>query len=377
MTTRRPGDSTRCPSSVRCAARYRRSRCTDLDALITRRRASWDRLRSLVTTARRTPSRLTPDELDELVDGYLEASADLAAVDEEDSDPALHSELTRLVADAAGVVYGTEARSRSAVLDFLRVQWPAAVWRLRVQLGVATLALVLPALLVGAFVVSDDRALPTLGSEQDLAQFVEQDFTDYYTDNPNGVFAALVGTNNIQVGLLAFGAGILGGLPTLYVLAFNGLNIGVAGGIITAYGRPAVFWTSILPHGLLELAAIVTSGAAGMRLGWSLLAPGDRWRSEALAEEGQRAAVVVLGLLLAFTGAALVEGFVTPRSWPAWLEIGIGALALAAFAVPVLVRGRAAAAELARRRGVRGGARVIGERSGSAAVWAVTPDRGP
>ena len=330
-----------------------------------------------MVTGRRRPSRLAPDELDELVERYLQASADLAAVTEDGSDPALHSELTQLVADAAGVVYGTEARSRSAVLDFLQVQWPAAVWRLRVQLGIATVALVLPALLLGGFVVRDARALPTLGSEQDLAQFVEQDFTDYYTDNPNPVFAALVGTNNIQVGLLAFGAGVLGGLPTLYVLAFNGLNVGVAGGIIHAYGRPAVFWTSILPHGLLELAAIITSGAAGMRLGWSLLAPGDRWRSQALAEEGQRAAVVVLGLLLAFTGAALLEGFVTPRTWPAWIEIGIGALALAAFAVPVLVRGRAAAAQVEARRGVRGGARVIGERTGSAAVWDVTRDRAP
>lgn len=273
------------------------------------------------------------------------------------------------MADAAGVVYGTEARSRSAVLDFLRVQWPAALWEMRLQVAIAAVALVLPALLIGGFVVRDARALPALGSEQELQQFVEQDFTDYYTDNPNPVFAALVGTNNIQVGLLAFGAGVLGGLPTLYVLAFNGLNVGVAGGIITAYGRPDIFWTSILPHGLLELSAIIASGAAGMRLGWALLAPGDRWRSEALAEEGQRAAVVMLGLLLAFTGAALVEGFVTPRDWPAWVEIGIGAVALAAFAVPVAVRGRAASAELAARRQQRGGARVIGERSSSAAVW--------
>lgn len=266
-------------------------------------------------------------------------------------------------------MYGTSSRSGSAVLDWLRVQWPAAVWSMRAQIGVAVVALVLPALLLGAFVVRDARALPTLGSEEELQQFVEEDFLDYYTDDPNPVFAAAVGTNNIQVGLLAFGAGVLGGLPTLYVLAFNGLNVGVAGGIITAYGRPDIFWTSILPHGLLELSAIVVSGAAGMRLGWSLLVPGDRRRSEALAEEGQRAAVVMLGLLLAFGGAALVEGFVTPRTWPAWLEIGIGALALLAFALPVVVRGPAAARELAVRRPVAGGAMVIGDRSSSAAVW--------
>lgn len=313
------------------------------------------------------------------MDEYLATSADLATVDHDGTEPALQGELTRLVADAAGVVYGTSSRSGSAVLDFLRVQWPAAVYELRLQIAVAALALIVPALLLGAFVVRDARALPTLGNEEELQQFVEEDFVDYYTDDPNPVFAAAVGTNNIQVGLLAFGAGVLGGLPTLYVLAFNGLNVGVAGGIITAYGRPDIFWTSILPHGLLELSAIIVSGAAGMRLGWSLLVPGDRRRSDALAEEGQRAAVVMLGLLLAFGLAALVEGFVTPRDWSAWVEIGIGALALLAFAVPVAVLGPGASRTLAARRPVAGGAMVIGERSSSAAVWRqpVTDDREP
>jgi len=341
----------------------------DVDELLHRRRAAWAELDRLVTRARRTPSRLEPAELDHLVDAYLTTSADLAAVAEDGTEPALEAELTTLVAAAAGVVYGTSARSSNAVLDFLRVQWPAAVWSMRLQIGIAAVALVLPALLLGGFVVRDARALPTLGGEEDLQQFVEQDFLDYYTDNPNPVFAAAVGTNNITVGLLAFGAGVLGGLPTLYVLAFNGLNVGVAGGIITAYGRPDIFWTSILPHGLVELSAIIVSGAAGMRLGWALLAPGERRRGEAMAEEGQRAAVVMLGLLAAFVVAALLEGFVTPRSWSAWLEIGIGALALAAFVAPVLVRGRVAAEELAAVRAPSGGARVIGDRSSSAAVW--------
>lgn len=266
-------------------------------------------------------------------------------------------------------MYGTSARSGSAVLDFARVQWPGAVWRMRVQVAIAVAALVVPALLIAAFVLNDAAALPTLGSPEELEQFVNEDFTDYYTDDPNAVFAAVVGANNIQVGVLAFGAGVLGGLPTLYVLAFNGLNVGVAGGIIHAYDQPGIFWFSILPHGLLELTAIIVSGAAGMRLGWSLLVPGDRRRSEALGEEGQHAAVVMLGLLAAFGLAALVEGFVTPRAWSPVVEVGIGALALAAFAVPVALRGRAGAAELEARRPLPGGARIIGDRSSSITVW--------
>jgi hypothetical protein len=53
-------------------------------------------------------------------------------------------------------------------------------------------------------------------------------------------------------------------------------------------------------------------------------------------------------------------------------------VALAGFAVPVALRGREAAAELAARRAPTGAARVIGERSGSAPAWAaVTTDRAP
>ncbi|MFT5563440.1 MAG: putative membrane protein SpoIIM required for sporulation [Myxococcota bacterium] len=342
----------------------------DIDDLLHRRRGAWDQLRELTSRASRHPARLSDVEIDDLIDGYLDTSADLAAVRSTELSPVLSSELTRLVADSSTVVYGTSARSRGAFSEFAMVQLPAAVFTMRLQVLIAAIALVLPAVLMGSFIVRDDRALPLAGSEQDIRAFVEQDFTEYYTENPNPVFAAMVGTNNIQVGALAFGAGVLGALPSLYLLSFNGLNIGVAGGIITAYGRPDIFWTSILPHGLLELSAIIVSGAAGIRLGWALLAPGDRRRSKALADEGQRAAVVMLGLVFAFTISALLEGFITPRSWSAWIEITIGAAALAAFVAPVALRGRSAATELAARRGPAGGARVVGDRVATSSVWA-------
>ena len=38
------------------------------------------------------------------------------------------------------------------------------------------------------------------------------------------------------------------------------------------------FFGLILPHGLFELCAICIAGGAGLRLGWTLIAPGDRTR---------------------------------------------------------------------------------------------------
>ena len=68
-------------------------------------------------------------------------------------------------------------------------------------------------------------------------------------------------------------------------------------------------------------------------------APGDRSRSEALAEEGQRSVTIVLGLIVAFGVAGIIEGFITGTSLPTWNRIAIGAVALGAFVLWVVALG--------------------------------------
>jgi len=116
------------------------------------------------------------------------------------------------------------------------------------------------------------------------------------------------------VGFLAFALGVLLCLPTVYVLVLNGANLGVALGLFAAVGEQPKFWGLILPHGLLELTAVFVAGATGLRLGWTIVDPGDRPRLVALAEEGRRAIVVVVGLIagvlaeVVFVTYAVVEG---------------------------------------------------------------------
>ncbi|MCB0979397.1 MAG: stage II sporulation protein M, partial [Ilumatobacter sp.] len=73
------------------------------------------------------------------------------------------------------------------------------------------------------------------------------------------------------------------------------------------------------------------AGAAGLRIGWAIIDPGDRPRFEALVDEGRRMGAVLVGLVVAFLMAALVEGFVTGRPWPTSVRIGIGVLAFTLF----------------------------------------------
>lgn len=109
-------------------------------------------------------------------------------------------------------------------------------------------------------------------------------------------------------------------------------------------GEQPKFWGLILPHGLLELSAVIIAGAAGMTLGWALVAPGERSRGESFTDAARRSVVVVLGLMLAFIMAGIIEGFVTPSALPTAARVGVGAAVELAFVAYVVSFGRRAAA---------------------------------
>jgi uncharacterized membrane protein SpoIIM required for sporulation len=128
------------------------------------------------------------------------------------------------------------------------------------------------------------------------------------------------------------------------VLISNGASGGAAAGVFAAAGELPRFWGLILPHGLLELTAVFIAGGAGLQLGWTLIDPGDRPRSTALAQVGRQAVTIVVGLVAAFVVAGVVEGFVTGSPLPTRTRVGIGLLVEAVFVGYLVVRGPRAAA---------------------------------
>ena len=133
-------------------------------------------------------------------------------------------------------------------------------------------------------------------------------------------------------------------LPGIVILAYNGVALGQAAAWMISAGDGARFFGLILPHGLLELTSIVVAGGAGLALGWAWIAPGDRRRTDALAQEGRRAAAVVLGLIATFILAGTIEGFLTGSGLSAALRVTVGASVWVAFVGYIVLRGRAAAA---------------------------------
>jgi uncharacterized membrane protein SpoIIM required for sporulation len=315
----------------------------DVDRFITTNQASWIRLEHLTAAAGSVGARLQPVEVDELVQLYQRASTHLSHTRTQQADPALVARLTRLVANARGVIYGSRSRSVAGFARFFTTSFPAAVWHARRFVLASALLLLVPAIVVGAWLARSDVALEASAPEALREAYVEDDFEAYYSSAPASEFATAVTVNNIQVGFLAFASGILLCVFTAAVLVFNGANIGQAAGLFAAVGQQPKFYGLILPHGLLEISAIIVAGGAGLAVGWAIIDPGDRSRTEALAEQGRRSAVIALGLVMAFIVAGTIEGFVTPSGLATGMRIAIGTTVFVAFWVYVTILGRRAA----------------------------------
>lgn len=282
-------------------------------------------------------------ELDELVRLYQRASSHLSTARTAHADVALDARLSRTVGRAHAAVYGSRVSSWRALGTFWAVTFPAAVWHARRAVLASFLLFTLAALAVGTWIATSEAAFEAALPAEAREAYLTEDFEAYYSSRPAAEFGAQVFTNNAQVGATAFATGIAFCVPTALILLLNGANVGFAGGLFHAAGEPGRFYALILPHGLLELTAVFVAGGAGLMLGWTLIAPGDRRRADALGEEGRRAVAIVIGLVGVFLVAGVIEAFVTPSGLPTWVRVGFGAAVEVGFLVWMWVGGRSAA----------------------------------
>ena len=244
----------------------------DLDVFVTAHRAEWDRLDALLRRRR----RLTGAEADELVALYQRTATHLSLLQSSAPDPALTSRLTHSW-PAPAARSPAPARPPGAT--------PPASSPRASRRGLPLAPLVDPhrvlstavAALIGWWISHPPRG--AVGDRAPRSELREHDpprrrVRDVLLQPPRRSFAAQVWTNNAQAAAMCLVLGAFLGLPVLWILFQNMLNLGVGIGLMSSAGRLDTFLGLILPHGLLELTAVFVAAGTGLRLGLDPHRPG-------------------------------------------------------------------------------------------------------
>jgi uncharacterized membrane protein SpoIIM required for sporulation len=311
----------------------------DVDAFVLAHRDTWDRLETLIGKRR----SLSGAEVDELVELYQRVSTHLSMLRSASSDSVLIGRLSSLVARARSVVTGAHAPLSRTFTRFWTVSFPVVAYRSwRWWLGTAA-AFIAVVVVIALWVAGNPEVQSAVGTPSDIDQLVNHDVSSYYSEHPAASFALQVWVNNSWVSAQCIALSVVLGLPIPFVLFQNAANLGLIAGLMFQAGKGGLLLGLLLPHGLLELTAVFLAGAAGMRLGWSVISPGDRPRGQVLAEQGRAVVSVAIGLVGVLLVSGLIEALVTPSALPTFVRVGVGIVAEVAFLSYIGYFGRRAA----------------------------------
>jgi len=314
------------------------------------KRESWQRLTFLLDRIGANGLRsLSRDELRELGRLHRRVASHLAQARSGRRDQALIAYLNALVLRSNNVIYRRRSRSRGrAAWRFVTHGFPAACRRSGVYLIAA--AVLFTTLASAAFIatVNDPRAATVFAPYPQQQGIDPQIFEEggpaggmFESEKP--VFTSVVMWNNIKVGILCFGGGIAIGIPTVYVVMVNAFMLGGIAGLCHSKGVIVGFWSYVLPHGVIELTAVVICAGAGLRLGYAIIAPGRHSRRDSAALAGREAMLLALGTVPMFIVAGFVEGFISPENIPNSAKLTVAAvLGLLTYAYLLLPRREAA-----------------------------------
>ncbi len=303
------------------------------------RESDWRRLSDLVDKAEgQGLHRMSFQEARDLADLYRQATTSLSIAREISLDRGLLEYLEALTSRAYLSVYAPQQRLGGIIRKFLTSAGPQAMrssWRVTL-LGFLCMA---TGAIAGYFFYFDNPEWFFVFMPTELAGGRGPDAsTDYlrsaiYGEEDGsglGAFATYLFSHNTRIAIFVFGLGAFLCAPTVLLLFYNGLILGVfyALHIDRGLGWDLFGWLSI--HGVTELSAICIAGAGGLKLGLAVLFPGQLTRRAALRAAGHDAVKLALIAAMMLVVAALLEGFgrqlIQYRTTRIAIGWGIGAL---------------------------------------------------
>ncbi len=251
---------------------------------------------------------------------YRQCCEHLALARERGYPPYMVDRLEVLAARAHQRIYRRHDFGLAALRDLVLYDAPGAVRALRWHLLVVVLVFVLPIVVVGIATWLDPHFVLTVVDAKQV-----RDFDGMYGPDAGERLGRTSGDDwqmfgfyimhNVGIAFQCFAAGLMLGIGSLVMIAYNGLLFGAIAGFLVTRGDSERFFSFVVTHSAFELTAIVLSGAAGLKLGHAVLAPGRLTRTQALMRAARDTSPVVFCFFVMLIIAAALEAFWSSAGW--------------------------------------------------------------
>ncbi|MCW3098987.1 MAG: putative rane protein [Chthonomonadaceae bacterium] len=296
---------------------------------VSKKREAWDRLTALIDKANGKGGvrGLSREEILSLGPLYRRASSDLAYARAHAINKDLILHLNGLVGRSHALLYEAETSGNAlgSLINFYLYEFPTLLQK-RFKFFAAAFVISVLSGVFAYWLVINYPAKIWLFIPESLKESVEVWKAGKVADTAHVEMAAQLMTHNLFVGLIAFAGGVAGGFPSVVAMFGNGAMLGAMAALMTQVHRHNTFWPGILPHGIAELTAIFICGAAGFRIGLSLLMPGPYRRGDAFRIAGIEGIKLVMGTVPLFIFAGVIEGMFSHLPIPPNLRYAFAAV---------------------------------------------------
>ncbi len=256
-----------------------------------------------------------PDELNDL---FIQVTDDLSYSRSFYPNRSVRVYLNGLAQQVFLKIYTNRRRKQSFLSKFFKDELPGIMYSARKELLVCFLVFVL-SFMVGVFSSKHKAGF----AKQILGErYVEMTKQNIKEGKPMNVYAGGdklnsffgIAYNNLRVDMLTFATGLIFAIGTLFVLAYNGVMVGVFQYFFYGTGYFTFTVLTIWLHGTLEIFTMILSATAGLIFGKGLIFPGTYSRGQAFRISAIKGIKILLAVIPLTLTAAFIEAFITGQS---------------------------------------------------------------
>jgi len=314
----------------------------DLEKFIKSGKKNWEKLEDFLNKLNDgTIEKMNFDQVQELQYLYQKCSADLSQVQGFSVDSEIRVYLENLVSRAFTKIYSRKSQSKKINIFKWFFQTFPQTFRKHYKAFLISLIITIVGSIFGGIAVHFDSeakgiVMPFSHLQGDPSERVqkEENVKKDLMQGSKSTFSAQLMSHNIRVSFFTFALGITWGLGSIILLFYNGIILGAVCIDYIAAGETKFLIAWLLPHGSIEIPAILLAGQAGFILANAIIG----WENRIKLKDRLKSIIgdlttILFGIMIMLVWAGIIEAFISQYhepKLPYFVKIAFGLVQLLA-----------------------------------------------